>query len=215
MFVLAGASTAGAQSVRQDTEGQRTSVPRNPATLLISGDVTVNNRKVWQQTSTVFAGDRIETAPGAVARVSAPGLSVYLPANSCLGYGGDLLEMCNCGSIDVNAMKPLSVAYKARKLLISSTEPNAAFTMSVAGHDLELVSRNGSTSIAQDGSVVSKVTAGVTRSFAGLGCVAPAPMFLRFSSHAGVAAAAAAPAAISVAVIKTESRRPPLSSTTP
>ena len=215
MFVFAGASAAGAQRAPQETEGQRTFVPRNPATLLISGDVTVNNRKVWQQTSTVFAGDRIETAPGAVARVSAPGMSVYLPANSCLGYGGERLEMCNCGSIDVNAMKPLSVVYKARKLLISSTDTSAAFTMSVAGNDLELVTRNGSTSIAQNGSVISNLTAGVTRSFAGLGCAAPVTTVSSFSSRAGVAAAAAAPAAISAAVIKTESKRSPLSSTTP
>ena len=182
-----------------------------PATLIINGSVSVNKHALTQMMNTVFKGDRIETASSGAARVSAPGLAVYLPANSCLTYSGQELEMCNCGSIDVNSSKPVSVIYRDRELVVSS-ESNAAFTMSVADSDLHLVNRIGSMEVAKSGTILSRVAAGGTRSFAGLGCVAAAATF---PLNGGVAAAAAAPAIISTAVIKQSSQRPPLSSTTP
>src|ERR1700719_302386 len=83
-----------------------TLVTGNPASLQITGYVKVNQQPARDPTSTIFAGDRIETASSAAVRISAPGLTVYLPANSRLTYSGQELEMCNCGRVDVNALKP-------------------------------------------------------------------------------------------------------------
>lgn len=213
LLLIAGCAVAAAQqNTPAKNEGHPTSVRAGAATLLITGAVRVNNQPVFEATSTVFTGDRIETLAGAVARVSLPGLSVYLPANSCLGYGGQQLELCNCGSIDVNAMKSVSVTYRAREIVISSGDAPAAFTMSVADRDLWLVNRLGSTEIARSGAVLSKVRSTGSHSFAGLGCAVAATSA---SSRAGIAAAVAAPAVLSTAIIKAESKRQPLSSTTP
>jgi hypothetical protein len=178
--------------------------------LIIDGGVSVNDHVLTQTMNTVFKGDRIETASSGTARISGPGLAVYLPANSCLTYNGQELEMCNCGSIDVNSSKPVSVIYRDRGLVVSS-ESKAAFTMSVADRNLQLVNRLGSTEVTKSGTILSRVAAG-SRTFAGLGCVAAAATI---PLNKGVAAAAAAPAIISIAVIKQSSQRPPLSSTTP
>lgn len=213
LLLIAGCAAAAArQNTPAQNEGHPTSVRAAAATLLITGAVRVNDQPVSEATSTVFSGDRIETLAGGVARVSLPGLSLYLPANSCLGYGGQQLELCNCGSIDVNAMKSVSVSYRAREIVISSGDAPVAFTMSVADRDLWLVNRLGSTKIARSGAVLSKVTSTGSHSFAGLGCAVAATSA---SSRAGIAAAAAAPAVLSTAIIKAESKRQPLSSTTP
>lgn len=194
-----------------ETKGPTTFVRGEAATLLITGSVRVNNQLVMQPTSTVFQGDQIQTLSDGIARISALGLSIYLPANSCISYRDGQLEMCNCGSLDVNAMKPVSVIYRARELVVSSADSNAAFSISVAGHDLLLTNRQGSTEVARKGSVLSKVTSTELQSFVGLGCAATTAI----SSRAGIAAAVAAPAAIATALIKAESKRQPLSSTTP
>lgn len=210
LLVASALSVAAQRSGQLEETSSGPSVPNTTATLIITGAVTVNGHALTQTMNTVFKGDRIETASSGVARVSAPGLAVYLPANSCLTYSGEQLEMCNCGSIDVNSTKPVSVIYRDRELVVSS-ESNAAFTMSVADRDLHLVNRLGSTEVAKSGTILSRV-AGGTRTFAGLGCVVAAATI---PVNRGVAAAAAAPAIISTAVIKSSSQRPPLSSTTP
>ena len=211
-LILVPTVTIAQQSVSPEIKRSATSVRGDAATLLITGSVKVNNHLVLQSTSTVFQGDQIQTASDGIARVSAPGLSIYVPANSCISYGGAQLEMCNCGSLDVNAMKAVSVIYRARELVVSSTDSSAAFSISVADRDLRLINRRGSTQVARSGSTLSKVTSSGSRSFAGLGCAAAPPTI---SSTAGIAAAAAAPAAIATALIKAESKRQPLSSTTP
>lgn len=215
LLLATSALPVAAQSnAKSQTTGSGSSVLNTPATLIISGSVSVNSQALTQSMNTVFKGDRIQTAASGVARVSAPGLALYLPANSCLTYNGQQLEMCNCGSLDVNSTKPVSITYRDRELVVSS-ESNAAFTMSVADRDLHLVNRMGAMEIAKSGTTLSRVAAAGPRSFAGLGCVAAAAVPLRSLGTSGVAAAAAAPAAISAAVIKSSSQRPPLSSTTP
>lgn len=211
-LIVLSTVTAARQTAPAETKGPATSVPADAATLLVTGSVKVNNQPVMQSTSTIFQGDLIQTSSDSIARVSAPGLSIFLPANSCLSYVGRQLEMCNCGSMDVNAMKPVSVIYRARELVVSSAESSTAFSISVAGRDLRLINRQGSTEVARKGSILSKVTSSGSHSFAGLGC-ATAPTAI--SSTAGITAAAAAPAAIATALIKAESKRQPLSSTTP
>lgn len=211
-LIVLPAVSAAQQTTSPETKRPATSVRGEAATLLITGSVKVNNQPVRQSTSTVFQGDQIQTAFDGIARISAPGLSIYLPANSCISYGGGQLDMCNCGSLDVSAMKPVSVIYRARQLVVSSADSSAAFSVSVAGHDLLLTNRQGSAEIARKGSVLSKVTSTGSRSFAGLGCAATTTAI---SSSAGIAAAAATPAAIAIALIKAESNRQPLSSTTP
>ena len=210
LLAMSALSAAGQRHAQPETTSPGPSVLNTPATVIITGGVSVNSHQLTQNMNTVFKGDRIETGSSGTARVSAAGLAVYLPANSCLTYSGQQLEMCNCGSIDVNSSKPVSIVYRQRDLVVSS-ESDAAFTMSLADRDLQLVNRVGTMQIEKSGTTLSRVASAGARSFAGLGCVAPSAVPFR----SGVAAAAAAPAVISTAVIKSSSQRAPLSSTTP
>src|SRR5437016_8661584 len=86
---FAAAAIASAQQRGSGTPASPpTLVTASPASLQIVGNVTVNKRAVNETTSTIFAGDRIETASSAVVRISAPGLALYMPENSCLTYSG-------------------------------------------------------------------------------------------------------------------------------
>jgi hypothetical protein len=171
----------------------------------------VNHRPVTELTSTVFDGDQIQTSDHAAARVSAPGLSVYLPANSCLKYRGNEFEMCSCGSVDIIAMRPASVIYREKDLVVSSASPDSAFSVSLAGRDLRVGISKGYAEVAHSGSVLEKLASGSSKSFAGLGCSLGA---VSVPASLGRTAITTAPAAISAAVIKAE-HRAPLSSITP
>ena len=92
-----------------ESKSPGTSSASAAASLQISGLVTVNQRLVTELASSVLKQDRIETASSAAARISARSLSLYPPANSCLTFGGREFELCNCGSVDVNAGAPAAI----------------------------------------------------------------------------------------------------------
>lgn len=195
-----------------DSGTSLTSSSASLATLQVTGHVIVNQHPVTDATSMVVKGDRIQTASAAAARISAPGLSLYLASNSCLTYGGEEFEMCSCGSVDVNAMKPVSVVFHDRELVVSSQEPNSAFTLNAFGPDLELINRRGTAEVARSGSILTKLGPGSSRSFAGLGCATAVPDAAVVAGHV---AALAAPAMISTAVIKATANRSAISSFNP
>ena len=120
--------------------------------------------------------------------------------------------MCSCGSVDVNAMKPVSVVFHDRELVVSSQEPNSAFTLNAFGPDLELINRRGTAEVARSGSILTKLGPGSSRSFAGLGCATAVPDAAVVAGHV---AALAAPAMISTAVIKATANRSAISSFNP
>lgn len=182
------------------------------ASLQIKGKVTVNQQPLGQTSMVIAGGDRVETGPSATARISAPGLSVYLPENSCLKYGGEQLEICNCGSAEVSARKPVSLTFRERDLVVSSQDSNAAYAVSVAGNDLEVVNQAGIVKVVSNGSILAQLNPRSSRSLAGLGCRTP---INNFSSAAGAAAAIAAPAAIAGIVILRSTNRQPVSSLAP
>jgi hypothetical protein len=187
-------------------------VSEESASLQIKGKVRVNQQLIEGPTSVIGEGDRVETGPFAAARISAPGMSVYLPANSCVTYGGQQLEVCNCGSVQVSARKPVSLVFRDRDLVVSSQGQNAAFTMSVAGSDLEVVNQEGTTNIVKSGTVLTRLSSPASHSLAGLGCRMTAN---NYSSAAGAAAAIATPAAIAGVAIMRATNRQPVSSIAP
>lgn len=182
------------------------------ASLQIKGMVSVNQQRIADASTVIAEGDRVETGSFAAARISAPGLSVYLPENSCLKYGGQELEICNCGSAEVNARKPVSLMFRDRDLIVSTQGGNAAFAVSVAGNDLSVVNQAGIVSVTRSGAVLTQLNSHSSRSLTGLGCRIPVNSF---NSTAGTAAAIAAPASISGIVILRSTNRQPVSSLAP
>lgn len=205
LLCLAVAACAQTGATRT-TRSPQALVSEESASLQIKGKVRVNQQLIGDPTSVIGEGDRVETGPFAAARISAPGMSIYLPANSCVTYGGQQLEVCNCGSVQVSARKPVSLVFRDRDLVVSSQGQNAAFTMSVAGSDLELVNQEGITNVVRSGTVLTRLSSPTSHSLAGLGCRMTVN---NYSSAAGAAAAIATPAAIAgVAIMRTTNRQP-------
>jgi hypothetical protein len=187
-----------------DSGTSLTSGSASRATLQVTGNVIVNPHPVTDATSVVVKGDRIQTASAAAARISAPGLSLYLASNSCLTYRGQEFEMCSCGSLDVNAMKPASVVFHDRELVVSSQEPHSAFALNAFGPDVELINRHGTAEVAKSGSILTKLGPGSSRSFADSGCATAVP---DADVVAGHVTALAGSTMISIAVIKATANR--------
>lgn len=205
-------SACGQTAATPGGGSSQTFVSQQSATLQSMGEVKVDERFVADTSTVIAEGDRVETGPFAAARISAPGLAVYLPANSCVTYRGQQLDVCNCGSVQVSARKPVSVMFKDQDLLVSSQTQNGVFTVSAAGTDLEVVNQEGITSVVKSGTVLSRLSAHASQSLAGLGCRMTVN---HFSSAAGAAAAIAAPAAIAGVVIWRSTTRQPVSSLAP
>jgi hypothetical protein len=110
-------------------------------------------------------------------------------------------------------MRPVSIIFRDRELVVSSQEQKSAFTLSVLGHDLEVVNRRGTAEIAKSGSILAKLGPGVSRSFAGLGCTTAVASAAAVA--AGRTALMAAPAMISTAVIKADTNRSTISTFKP
>ena len=181
------------------------------ASLQIKGKVTVNQRFLGEASSVIADGDRVETGPFAVAR-SAPGVSLCLPENSGLKYGGEQLEICNCGSAEVNVRKPVSLMFRDRNLVVSSEGPNTAFAVSITGNDVDVVNQAGTIKVVSNDGILTQVNSHSSQSLAGFGCWTPVN---NFSSAAGGAAAIAAPAVVAGVVISGVTNRQPVSSLAP
>jgi hypothetical protein len=212
LTLLSLAAIAHSQNGAAPGPGSPQPLVSESASLQIKGKVRVNQQLIGDPTSVIAEGDRVETGPFAAARISAPGMSVYLPANSCVTYGDQQLEVCNCGSVQVSARKPVSLVFRDRDLVVSSQGQNAAFTMSVAGSDLELVNQAGITNVVRSGTVLTRLSSPASHSLAGLGCRMTVN---HYSSAAGAAAAIATPAAIAGVAIMRATNRQPVSSIAP
>jgi hypothetical protein len=151
-----------------------------------------------------------------------------VPENSCLKYNGQEVDLCNCGSVDVNSVRPVSVRFRVRELVVSSQGQSSAFAVSVSGSDLEVSNHQGAMAITKGGSVLTTLSSSVSKSFAGLGCADPSVSHAtakQRTAAAGTAAAGtatawtlaalSAPAALSAAMLARSSNRVPLSSLKP
>jgi len=209
---LSIAATVLGQSRPVADTGSTPSLVPAVASLQIKGKVTVNQRLIGEASSVIADGDRVETGPFAAARISDRGVSLYLPENSCLEYGGQQFEICNCGSAEVSARKPVSLMFKDRDLVVSPEGPSTTFAVSVTGNDLDLVNQAGIVKVVSNGGTLTQVNSHSSHSLAGFGCRTP---INHFSSAAGAAAAIAAPAVVAGVVISRSTNRQPVSSLAP
>lgn len=93
--------------------------------LFVSGSVLVNGKLASGATS-VATGDTIETLPGSVAKVSAPGLSMLLAEKSKMAVGEKMLTITS-GSAILSANRPTGGATNLENLAAEQQKPDVIY----------------------------------------------------------------------------------------
>jgi hypothetical protein len=114
------------------------------ATLHGNGGVSVNGNAVTP-TSTVFGGDRIETAPNSAASLTMNGSSVLVGQNSNLIYNGPSVSFASGGAAVQTSQ---GMGAKFDHVAITPNQPSAKFRFQQNGTMLTVVAVEGSLSIA-------------------------------------------------------------------
>jgi hypothetical protein len=114
------------------------------ATLHGNGGVSVNGNAVTS-TSTVFSGDRIETAPNSVASLTMQGSSVLVVQDSNLIYNGQSVSFASGGAV-VQTSQGLSA--KIDHVDIRPNQSSAKFRFQQNGNILTVGALEGNLSIA-------------------------------------------------------------------
>lgn len=131
------------------------------AMLHVTGKVTLNGTAV-ADSSSIFAGDRLTTAEGAMATINRPGMSVVLGPNSTIQYGISSIQVIQ-GSARIAAGSNLTT--QAGNVTVVSQDQTARFEVSRADGKVVVASREGSVSVNDGGHSVT-VAAGTNATLA-------------------------------------------------
>ena len=121
------------------------------AMLHVTGKVTLNGTAV-ADSSSIFAGDRLTTAEGAMATINRPGMSVVLGPNSTIQYGISSIQVIQ-GSARIAAGSNLTT--QAGNVTVVSQDQTARFEVSRADGKVVVASREGSVSVNDGGHSVT------------------------------------------------------------
>src|SRR5882757_5374130 len=114
------------------------------ATLHGNAGVSVNGNAVTP-TSTVFGGDRIETAPNSAASLTMNGSSVLVGQNSNLVYNGQSVSFASGGAV-VQTSQGMSAKFD--RVDITPNQASAKFRLEQKGNILTVSALEGNVSIA-------------------------------------------------------------------
>lgn len=117
------------------------------ATVQAQGNVTVNGSRV-ENTTTVFAGDKIQTAESSIANITAQGTMVQLSPNSSAIFSDKTLDL-GCGSALVTTSLG-EVVRVAGVTIMPATQSLTKFQVSQAPGALKVSAQEGSL-IVDDG----------------------------------------------------------------
>jgi hypothetical protein len=121
------------------------------ATLHGNGGVSVNGNAVMPIT-TVFGGDRIETAPNSAASLTMNGSSVLVGQNSNLIYNGPGVSFSSGRGV-IQTSQGLGAKFAG--VAITPNQPAAKFQLEQKGDILTVAALEGSLSIADGANVIS------------------------------------------------------------
>lgn len=125
--------------------------------LRSTGNVTVDGKPVPQST-TVFAGDHIQTGPDATATLTTDGSTILIAGGSSLMLGDNVLDL-SCGSAMVTTAKGMVV--RVNGITVTPSTPTAKFEVAQGGHALSIAAHDGSINI-QDGHGTTTLKQGQT-----------------------------------------------------
>ncbi len=133
--------------------------------LRSNGGVSVNGAPV-NPITTVFAGDRIETAPQAGASLTMNGSSLLLDPNSSLTFTGNEMNFY-CGGGTVQANQGLSARFG--RVAVKPAKDNARFQVQQSGEMLKVSAIDGNLTVS-DGMKSVNLAPGNSTSVPNLGC---------------------------------------------
>lgn len=125
------------------------------AMLHVSGKATLNGVAVGDS-STIFAGDRLVTAEGAMATINQPGLSVVVSSNSSILYGKGSVDVLQ-GTARINATD--HVTAQAGQVIAASKDGASLFEVARLNDKVTITSREGAVAVS-DGSQTITVASG-------------------------------------------------------
>jgi hypothetical protein len=133
--------------------------------LRSNGGVSVNGSAVSTVT-TVFAGDRIETAPKAGGNVTVGSSSVLLNENSSLLFNGQSMDF-QCGGGTIQTSQGLAARYG--RTTVKPVKDSARYRVQQTGASVQISALDGDLSLT-DGSREFTVEAGKSANLAYTGC---------------------------------------------
>jgi hypothetical protein len=133
----------------------------NGAMLYAHGNVTLNGQTLKSSTS-IFAGDRVDTADSSVVTINRKGSSVVVNPNSSVQYTQSSIEIMR-GTARVSTLSGMSA--QAGQLTITPKDGKAKFDVIQSGEGTVVTLREGSL-IVRDGSETINLQPGATRMFA-------------------------------------------------
>ena len=126
------------------------------AMAYVHGTVKVNGSNVGDSSS-VFAGDQIETAPSSAVSINRTGSSIAVNPDSKVKYEGSSIEVM-AGSARISTTK--GMAAQVGGLTITPKDGSAKFDVINTGNQVVIESHSGALSI-DDGKQVTMLAAGV------------------------------------------------------
>jgi hypothetical protein len=137
------------------------------AMLRSSGGVSVNGNPATTAITTVFAGDRIETAPKAVGNISFNGSSMLLDENSSVLFSGQDLNF-TCGGGTLKTAQGTSAVYG--RYVVKPAKDSARFQVQQTGATLRVSALEGDVTLS-DGAKNFNLPAGNSMNVPYTGCV--------------------------------------------
>lgn len=137
------------------------------AMLRSNGGVSVNGSPASTSVTTVFAGDRIETAPKAVGNISFNGSSVLVDENSSVVFSGQDLDF-TCGGGTLKTAQGAGARYG--RYAVRPAKDSARFQVQQTGATLKVTALEGDVSLS-DGAKNFSLAAGNSMNVPYTGCV--------------------------------------------
>jgi len=98
--------------------------------------------------ATVFVGDKIETAKGSAAVITAEGTTVLVPSKTLIVFGDNVIDV-GCGGALVTTVKGMSARLMDHRVGVYPTDTYAKFELNTAHGDLQIAVREGSVNVVE------------------------------------------------------------------
>ena len=135
------------------------------AMLRSNGGVSVNGSPV-NSVTTVFAGDRIETAPQAGASLTVNGSSLLMDPNSSMLFSGEEMNFY-CGGGTIQSSQGLTARFG--RMAVKPAKGTARFQVQQSGAELKVAALDGDLTVF-DGEKTMNLAPGNSASVPNLGC---------------------------------------------
>jgi hypothetical protein len=113
------------------------------AMLYASGNAMLNGAGVSRSTA-IFAGDKIQTAQDATARLNVNGSTVLVPGNSSVQFNGNGIDL-QSGSAVISTSKGLNA--HVGEVTVAPKNGSAKFEVSKSGENVLIAANSGSLSL--------------------------------------------------------------------